>query len=62
FKEDVQIINIGTFSKSMEKPEEIALSFSKELFTEGVEFTNIFLFTKNREVTSTIPSVEKIKN
>ncbi|CAG8759350.1 5077_t:CDS:2, partial [Funneliformis caledonium] len=63
-KGDVQTINVGTSSKGMEKPEEIALPFPREpsaVFMEGVESTEISPSTKDREVTSTTPSVEEIK-
>ncbi|CAI2191961.1 9350_t:CDS:2, partial [Funneliformis geosporum] len=63
-KEDVQAINVGTSSKGIEKPEEIASPFPREPSTvsmEGVESTEIAPSTKDREVTSTTPSVEEIK-
>ncbi|CAI2183436.1 7638_t:CDS:2, partial [Funneliformis geosporum] len=54
-------INISVSLKGIKKLTEIALPFLRELSTDKMDSTEIASSTKNREVTLTTPSVEKIK-
>ncbi|PKY43578.1 hypothetical protein RhiirA4_121346 [Rhizophagus irregularis] len=61
-KVDVQISNVGTSSKNKGKSKEIASSLKdKSVSTEGVESTKVSPTSKDREASSTTPSVEEIK-
>ncbi|CAB4474259.1 hypothetical protein RhiirA5_437989 [Rhizophagus irregularis] len=57
-KEDVQINNVSTSSKNKGKSKKIASSLNdKSVSMEGVESTKVSLTSKDREASSTTPSV-----
>ncbi|CAJ0645990.1 4489_t:CDS:2 [Entrophospora sp. SA101] len=61
---DVQTINVGTSSKVEGKSEKKTSTFPREPSTasmEGIEHAGVVSSTKDREVTSTTPSIEEIK-
>lgn len=57
-KDDVQINNVSTSSKNKGKSKKIASSLNdKSVSMEGVESTKVSLTSKDREASSTTPSV-----